>query len=99
MRAARTTADQEDPLEASEAADFTSLLARELLGHGPAAVEDEEATMIEDNVKEFETCRPALTMSGYRVVDRKRLDRGEIGANDPKLPRCPTSLLRCLTSA
>jgi hypothetical protein len=52
VRAARTTADQEDPLEASEAVDFTSLLAVALLGHGPAAVE--EATMIELNVKEFE---------------------------------------------
>ena len=66
MRAARTTADQEDPLEASEAVDFTSLLADALLGHGPAAVENDEATMIEANVKELETCRPALKMSGYR---------------------------------
>ena len=66
MRAARTTVDQEDPLEASEAVDFTSLLADALLGQGPAAVENEEATMIEANVKEFETCRPALNMSGYR---------------------------------
>jgi hypothetical protein len=54
VRAARTTADQEDRLEASEAVDFTSLLAGALLGHGPAAVENEEATMIELNVKEFE---------------------------------------------
>jgi hypothetical protein len=46
--------------------DFTSLLAGALLGHGPAAVENEEATMIEVNVNGFETCRPALNMSGYR---------------------------------
>jgi hypothetical protein len=58
LRAARTTADQEDPLEASEAVDFTSLLADALLGHGPAAVENDEATMIEANVREFKTCRP-----------------------------------------
>ena len=56
MRAIRTTADQEDPLEASEAVDLTSLLAGALLGHGPAAVENEEATMIEVNVNGFETC-------------------------------------------
>jgi hypothetical protein len=37
-----------------------------LLDHGPAEVENEEAMMIEVNVKEFETCRPALNMSGYR---------------------------------
>ena len=66
MRAARTTADQEDPLEASEAVGFTSLLADALLGHGPAAVDNEETTMIDVNVKKFETCRPALNMSGYR---------------------------------
>jgi hypothetical protein len=54
VRAARTTADQEDPLEASKAVDFTSLLADALLGHGPATVDNEEATMIV-NVKEFET--------------------------------------------
>jgi hypothetical protein len=65
LHGARTTADREDPLEASEAVDFTSLLADALLGHGPAAVENEEATVIV-NVKEFETCRPALNMSGYR---------------------------------
>jgi hypothetical protein len=66
LRAARTTADHEHPLEASEAVDFTSQLAGALLGQGPAAVENEEATMIEANVKESETCRPPLNMSGHR---------------------------------
>ena len=41
---------------------------------------------------------PAVVMSGVANSGRKS-GHGNIDANDPKLPRCPTSLLRCLTSA
>jgi len=67
-----TTADQEDPLEAPEAVDFTSLLADALL--------DGPATMIGVNVKEFETYRPTdyvrlsgLTESAWTAVRSTRM--------------------------